>query len=202
MTDDNLLRELQDSVKKPILAAALLAATAEGGAVAPASRWRRLLEHRAPVVVSVSPSPMVCMRSEGVTEGPFAFGCGCAAHAANMGWHARFWLQPRSSCRQPGSPWHVENPAVWPRVKELSGDDHLILARWSPTRFTRGHRFNFCRAGASMCPQIAGLQSEAAGWGAQHHLSRRERHPRAEAHPVCEHSRMTPSTSYPPLRRR
>lgn len=66
------------------MAAARLAASAGGGAAAPAPRWRRLLEERAPVVVSDSPSPMVRMRSAGVSNGTFVFGYGCAAHAGNL----------------------------------------------------------------------------------------------------------------------
>ena len=83
-TGANLLRALKDSFQHPIMAVARLGASAGGGAAAPAPRWRRLLEERAPAVVSDSPSAMVRMRRVGVSDGTFVFGYGCAAQAGNL----------------------------------------------------------------------------------------------------------------------
>jgi len=72
-------------------------ASAAGGAAGPAPQWRRLLEQRAPAVVSDSRRTMVRMRRAGVSDGTFVFGYGCAAHARDLVAQDATKIQPFSS---------------------------------------------------------------------------------------------------------
>jgi len=83
-TGDNLLRALKDSFQQPLTAMTRPGASAAGAAAGPAPQWRRLLEQRAPAVVSDSRKTMVRMRRAGVSDGTFVFGYGCAAHARDL----------------------------------------------------------------------------------------------------------------------
>jgi len=83
-TGEDLLSALKASPNQPIITAARMGSSAGVGAAGQAPRWRRLCEERIPAVLSDSPSAMVRMRRDGMADGTFIFGYGCAAHAGNL----------------------------------------------------------------------------------------------------------------------